>query len=249
MLAIIRPTGIKMSKISELSIFFPLWNEEKNVQRVVEKAITIAGSVANRWEIILVDDGSTDNTLSISRSLAKKHRNVRVVSHSPNRGYGSALRAGFAAAKYNYIVFTDGDGQFDFSEVSLFINAIRGNDIAIGYRIKRRDEKLIIRLLLMYLLKVWDYILFRFYVKDIDCGFKLFKKSALEKIMPLRSDGAMITTEILAKAKARNLRLVQVGVTHYPRKYGKQSGANVQVVLRAVFESFIVWWDIKNNRF
>jgi glycosyltransferase involved in cell wall biosynthesis len=236
-------------KISELSIFFPFWNEEKNVKRVTENAIAIAKEVSDRWEIILVDDGSTDKTLEEAKNIARGNRNIRVISHKPNRGYGAALKAGFEASKYKYVVFADGDGQFDFSEISLLIDAIRGNDLAIGFRKKRHDEKILIRLLLMYLLKIWDFVLFRFLVKDIDCGFKLFKKDALEKITPLRSEGAMITTEILAKAKARNLKIAEVGVHHFPRKYGKQSGANLQVIVRAVIESFILWWDIKYNRF
>lgn len=237
------------NKLPELSIFFPFWNEEKNVKRVVEEAIPVAKAVADTWEILLIDDGSSDNTLAVAKEVAQLHPQVKVISHSPNRGYGAALKEGFTNSQYKYIVFADGDGQFDFSQVTLLIEAIRGNDMAIGFRKKRNDEKLMIRLLLMYLLKIWDFILFRFLVKDIDCGFKLFKKEALEKIMPFRSEGAMITTEILAKASARKLKIAQVGVDHYPRKFGEQSGANLQVIIRAVFESLILWWDIKNNRF
>ena len=105
------------------------------------------------------------------------------------------------------------------------------------------------RLLLMYLLKIWDFLLFRFYVRDIDCGFKMFRKEAVEQLFPLRSEGAMITTEILAKTKEKHLKLAEVGVEHYPRKAGEQSGANFQVIIRAVFESLILWWDIRNKRF
>lgn len=238
-----------MQKLPELTAFFPFWNEEKNIEKLTENAISVLKQVANEWEILLIDDGSTDKTLEKAKELAKKYKNVRVISHKINRGYGAALRTGFTNAKYKYIVFTDGDGQFDFSQVDRFITAIHGNDMVIGYRKKRRDENIMIRLLLMYLLKVWDFILFRFYVKDIDCGFKMFKKEAIEKLMPLRSEGAMITTELLAKAKVKKLKIVQVGVDHYPRKYGKQTGANIQVIMRALFESMILWSDIKNSRF
>ena len=100
----------------------------------------------------------------------------------------------------------------------------------------------------MYLLKFWDYIFFRFYFKDIDCGFKMFRKSALQEIMPLRSEGAMITTEILAKATRKKLKIREVEVNHYPREFGAQSGANLAVVVRAVLESFILWFDILNKR-
>lgn len=236
-----------MKKIKELSIFFPFWNEEKNIEKVVTLAIPIAQQVADKWEILMVDDGSSDGTLREAQRLEKKHKNLRVVTHSPNRGYGSALREGFTHSQYDTIVFVDGDAQFDFSEIYKFIEKIDSSDIVIGYRKKRRDK--FVRHVLMYMLKIWDYIFFRFHFKDIDCGFKMFRKEALEKIGPLRSEGAMITTEILAKATRKKLKITQVEVSHFPRKYGEQSGANIGVVVRAILESFILWSDIKNSRF
>lgn len=236
-----------MNKISELSIFFPFWNEEKNIEHVVNDAISVAGTVAKKWEIVMVDDGSDDRTLEKARSLEAKHSNLRTIAIKPNRGYGAALRAGFQNARYNFVVFTDGDRQFDFSEISKFIEKIEHADIVIGYRKQRKDNTM--RHVLMTLLKLWDYVFFRFYFRDIDCGFKMFKRSALDAIMPLRSDGAMITTEILAKAKVKDLTIEEVGVTHFPRRFGNQSGANLAVVTRAIFETLILWWDIRNRRF
>lgn len=234
------------NKISELSIFFPFWNEEKNIRAVVTDAIEVAKKVAKEWEILIIDDGSSDKTYEIGKELSREFRNVRFISHQPNRGYGAALRTGFENAKYKYIVFTDGDRQFDFSEVEKFIEKIKGTDIVIGYRKSRRDNA--VRHILMWLLKIWDYMFFRFYFRDIDCGFKMFKKEAVASIMPLRSEGAMITTEILAKAKNKGLKIEQVEVNHYPRKFGNQTGANIPVVVRAVLESFILWFDIHNGR-
>lgn len=234
------------NKLPELSIFFPFWNEEKNVRSVVESAIPIAKKVAKEWEILIIDDGSSDKTYEIGKKLASEHRNVRVITHNPNRGYGAALKDGFVNAKYKYIVFTDGDRQFDFSQVDRFIENIKSADIVIGYRKVRRDS--LSRHILMYMLKVWDYIFFRFYFKDIDCGFKMFRREALKQIMPLRSEGAMITTEILAKGTRKKLRIKEVEVNHYPREYGAQSGANIAVVVRAILESFILWFDILNKR-
>ena len=205
--------------------------------------------MAEKWEIIIVDDGSTDGTPEIAKRLADSDKRIRVITHHPNRGYGAAIRTGLENSKYQYIVFTDGDLQLDFSEVDKFIDAIEEADIVIGFRQKRRDKNLMKRLLLMYMLKAWAFVLFAVYVKDIDCAFKMFRKSAIEQIMPLRSEGAMITTEILAKAKRKNLRIKQIGVEHYPRKYGEQTGANVFVVIRAVLESLILWFDIRNKRF
>lgn len=235
-----------MNKLSELSIFFPFWNEEKNIKNVVESAIPIAKSVAEKWEILMIDDGSSDKTNEQARQLARRYRNVKLITHTPNRGYGAALKSGFENAKYNYIVFTDGDRQFDFSEVAKFIEQIKSADIVIGYRKIRQDS--FVRHILMNLLKIWDYVFFRFYFRDIDCGFKMFRKSAIEDIMPLRSEGAMITTEILAKGIKKNLKIKEVEVNHYPRKFGAQSGANLPVVIRAILESFILWFDIQNKR-
>ncbi len=236
----------KRSKLPSLSIFFPFWNEELNINRVVKNASTVADAVADKWEIIMVDDGSTDKTLQYAKKLAAKDKRLRVVSHQPNRGYGAALREGFKNSKYKYIVFNDGDGQFDFSEVDKFIDKISDNDIVIGYRDKRIDHPF--RHILMNLLKVWDFIFFRFYFRDIDCGFKLFKKEAVDAISPLKSEGAMLTTEILAKAKKYNLKIAQVKVTHYPRKHGDQSGGNVRVIIRAIIESFSLWYDLRYGR-
>ncbi len=238
-----------MAKINELSIFFPFWNEEENIEKVIENAKKIASGVAAKWEIIMVDDGSTDRTLQIARRLAEKDKQLQVVSHQPNRGYGAAITAGFTHAKYQYIVFTDGDLQFDFSEITKFIDKIEKADIVIGYREQRKDKNLFKRLLLMYLLKIGDLLLFQFSFKDIDCAFKMFRREALEQLLPLRSEGAMVSTEILAKAVKKKMKIVEVGVTHYPRIKGHQSGANFPVIVRAVLESFILWWDLKNGRF
>jgi len=235
-----------MEKVKELSIFFPFWDEEKNIETVVRRAIPVAKRVAKKWEIVMVDDGSTDKTFEIALRLSKENPNLRVVRNSTNRGYGAALRTGFANCKYSLIVFNDGDNQFDFSEVKKFIEKIRDSDMVIGFRKKRLDHPF--RHILMNLLKVWDFIFFGFYFRDIDCGFKMFKKEALKKLMPLKSEGAMIATEILAKAKREKLKIVQVEVSHRPRIYGNQSGGNLRVILRAIRESFNLWEELKDGR-
>lgn len=237
-----------MKKLPELSIFFPFWNEEKNVAAVVTRALEVAPVIAEKWEVLIIDDGSNDKTLEIANDLAKKNKNIHVISHNPNRGYGAALKEGLEKSNYKYIVFTDGDGQFDFAEIVKFVEPIESCDMVIGYRNKRRDEKIFKRLLLMNMLRVWDFILFGFHFKDIDCGFKMFTRHAIEEISPLRSEGAMITTEILAKATKKKLKIIQIGVEHYPRTFGKQTGANLPVIVRAVLESLILWSDIHNKR-
>lgn len=234
------------NKLPELSIFFPFWNEEKNIEKVVKKAIPVAQKISDKWEIIMVDDGSSDNTLSIAKKLTKENSNLIVVSHDKNRGYGAALKSGFEKARYKYVVFNDGDGQFDFSEISRFIEKINKADVVIGFRKKRLDNPF--RHILMNFLKVWDFFFFGFNFKDIDCGFKLFRKDALDKIMPFKSEGAMITTEILARAKRKKLKIAQVEVSHFARLYGDQSGGNLRVIVRAIRESFSLWWSLHYGR-
>lgn len=233
-------------KIPQISIFFPFWNEEKNIESVVKKAVDVAEKTSEKWEIIMINDGSSDKTLEICQKLANENSSLRVISHNPNRGYGAALREGFENAKYNLIVFTDGDNQFDFSEVDRFLDKIESVDIVIGYRKKRHDHPF--RHILMNFLKIWDFIFFGFYYRDIDCGFKMFKKEAIAKIYPLRSEGAMITTEILAKAKRAGLKIAQVEVSHLPRKFGNQSGGNPRVIIRAIRESFSLRRELNNGR-
>jgi glycosyltransferase involved in cell wall biosynthesis len=231
-----------MIKASELSIFFPFWNEEGNIENVVKKAIPIAEKLSTKWEILMIDDGSSDNTLKVARRLSEKDSRLITISHDKNRGYGAALKTGFVNSKYNLVLFNDGDGQFDLSESTKFLDKIKTADIVIGFRKKRLDNPF--RHILMNLLKIWDFIFFGFRFRDIDCGFKLFTKESLQKIMPLGSEGAMITTEILAKAKKAHLKIIEVEVNHYPRVYGDQSGGNLRVILRAIKESLILWKNI-----
>ena len=235
-----------MKQVNSLSFFFPFWNEEDNIESVVKKAMPVIANVAKQWEIILVDDGSSDATLKLAETLAKENKSLRVISHTPNRGYGASLKDGFFHAKYDIIGFADGDNQFDITEIVHLLEKIDKADIVIGYRNKRHDHPF--RHILMNLLKVWDFVLFGFSFRDIDCGFKLFKKNALKKIMPLRSEGAMVTTEILAKAKKKHLKIVEVAVSHYPRKYGNQSGGNLRFIIRAIRESLTLLVDLHYGR-
>src|SRR5579872_2736111 len=150
-----------MKQLPSLSIFFPFWNEEKNIEKVVNSAIPVAKKVAKEWEILIIDDGSTDKTLSIAKELAKKDTHIHVFAHSQNRGYGAALKSGLEKAKYDYVVFIDGDNQFDFNEVTKFVDKIDSADVVIGNRKERLDHPF--RHLLMNMLKVWDFIFFGFY--------------------------------------------------------------------------------------
>jgi glycosyltransferase involved in cell wall biosynthesis len=212
-----------------LSVFFPAYNEEENIKNTVEKAHDVLKNEDFKWEIIVIDDGSKDKTGEIADKLAKELKNVRVV-HQPNGGYGMALRAGFKNAQYEWIAFTDADGQFDFSEIGKLIAKTDKADLVMGYRIKRSDP--FFRLVMAFGWKTVIFLFFGTWFKDIDCAFKIINKKIFETIAPLESTrGGMISPELVLKAKQKGFRIAQVGVHHYPRLYGSPTGSNMKVIL------------------
>ena len=224
-----------MQKLSSLSIFFPCYNEEGNVERVTRSAVEAANGFADRFEVIIVNDGSKDRTREIADGLAAEIDEVRAVHNNPNLGYGGAVRRGLVEARMEWIFFTDGDGQFDIRELPKLIELLDRCDFAVGRRIKRADS--LIRLANAYCWGALVRTLFGLKVRDIDCAFKLLPKSLIDAI-ELHSDGALISTELLAKARYRGLRIAEVGVHHYPRTAGEQTGANLKVILKAFRELF-----------
>lgn len=222
-----------MDRLCSLSIFFPCYNEEGNVERVVRAAVEAAPRFAERFEVIIVNDGSRDRTKEIADRLAVEIDEVRAVHNEPNRGYGGAVGRGLTEAEMDWIFFTDGDGQFDICELPRLIELLDRCDFAVGYRLKRADPFL--RTLFAYCWGVLVRSLFGLKVRDIDCAFKLLPKSFVDAVV-LKSKGALISTELLAKAKYRGLRIAEVGVNHYPRTTGKQTGADIKVILRAFRE-------------
>jgi glycosyltransferase involved in cell wall biosynthesis len=224
-----------MKRLPSLSIFFPCHNEEGNVERVTRAAVAAVKDLADTYEIIIVNDGSIDRTGEIGERLAAEIREVRVVHNQPNRGYGGAVARGLTEARMEWIFFTDGDGQFDLAELPKLIDLLDVCDFAVGYRLKRADPW--IRSVNGYCWGVLVRLMFGLKVRDIDCAFKLLPKSLINAI-ELRSQGALVSTELLAKAHYRGLRIAEVGVSHYPRTAGQQSGASAKVVLKAFAELF-----------
>ena len=213
-----------------LSVFLPAYNEEPNVRRAVEGVHAVADTLGLDYEIIVVNDGSADRTGEIAQEMMADIPRLRLAEHYPNRGYGGALKAGFAAAEGDLIAFVAADSQFDFGEISLFLAHIDRADVVCGYRTRRQDS--FIRRLNASLWNALIRLLFGYLCRDIDCGFKLLRRSVLERVH-LVSDGAMIDTELLAGARARGFRIAEVPVTHLPRTEGEATGANLKVILRA----------------
>lgn len=213
-----------------LSIILPAYNEEANVERAVTAVSEVAERLGLEYEIILVNDGSKDRTGEIGRALAQRIPHFKLVEHYPNRGYGGALKAGFAAATKEWITFVPADNQFVFSEIERFLAKINEADIICGWRVDRQDP--FIRKVNAFGWNTVVRLLFGFLCHDIDCGFKLFRREILEHVT-IVSNGAMIDTEFLAGARARHYRIAEVPVTHLPRQKGAATGANPRVILRA----------------
>ena len=218
-----------------ISVFFPCYNEQENVGRTVEKAIEVMEKLNADFEVIIVDDGSSDNTGQVADEIAGRDRRVKVVHHQHNLGYGAALQSGFKTATKELVFYTDGDGQFDINEMPPLLALMEQYDIVSCYRLNRRDS--IIRKINGWCWTRLICLMFGLKIRDIDCAFKLYKREIFDKI-ELSSTGALIDAEILARAARKGYRITQKGVHHYPRTAGEQSGASLRVVLRAFKELF-----------
>ena len=222
-------------RVPALSYFFPAHNEEANLEALVGEALAALPALADRFEIIAVDDGSKDATRAIADRLADAHPDVvRAIHHATNLGYGAALRSGFRAARFDLVCFTDGDRQFRVSDLGPLVGRIGGADApdaVVGHRIRRADPP--IRTLYARLYKLANRIFFGLRVRDVDCACKLFRRTALEGVR-VESGGAFFSAELLIKMRAAGRELVEVGVPHYPRTAGSPTGARPSVIWRAV---------------
>ncbi len=228
----VSPDGVSPSAVS-ISVFFPCYNEQDNVRRVAEQAIRVLEGLGADYEVIIVDDGSVDATGRIADEIAAGNDRVRVIRHERNRGYGAALQSGFRAARKELVFYTDGDGQFDIGEMPALLPLMADYDIVSCYRIDRRDN--LVRKINGWLWTKVTGLVFSMKVRDVDCAFKLYRRSLFDRIT-MESTGALIDTEILARAVRKGYTITQKGVHHYPRTAGRQTGASLRVVLRAFRE-------------
>lgn len=232
-----------MEKVNEISVFLPAYNEEGNIEGVVRKVKRILLKVAKRWEIIVVDDGSKDKTSQKVKDLSKDDKRIRLIRHKENRGYGGALKTGFKNSRYEWVAFMDSDGQFDFSEIEKFIKKKDKADLILGYRLKRADS--LARKVFTFGWSLIAKILLGLDARDYSCGFKMIKKKVFDSVQPLVGEEKVTQIELLVKAKKKGFRKVEIGVHHYPRKKGRQTGANLKVVLRSIADLFKLWWKLK----
>lgn len=232
--------------IKEISVFFPAYNVEGQIVETVDKAFKVVPRLAERYEISVINDGSTDGTGDKLKKLSKKHKDLKIILHEKNRGYGAALKSGFYGAKYSWVTFTDADGQFDIRDLPKLIERQRSTnaDLVIGYYLKRAVS--LQRKLNTWLWQLVVRILFGLDVRDIDCGFKLISKKVIDKIPKLESErGAFISSEFLINAQKYGFKIVEVGVRHYPRTEGKGTGANLNVIVKSFVDLFRLWKKLR----
>jgi glycosyltransferase involved in cell wall biosynthesis len=218
-----------------VSFVLPAFNEEENISRALEDTVKVAARHCSAFEVIVVDDGSTDGTAAVVEERAVGHPQIRLVQHPVNLGYGHALRSGFADAALDFVFYTDSDNQFDMAELPLLLAWADQADVVAGFRRVRQDP-------FMRRANAWCWnrlvrALFYVPVRDIDCAFKLYRREPLAAV-EIQSRGAMIDTEIMVKLARRGSAIVEVGVTHRPRTAGTARGAKLHVILRALGE---VW--------
>lgn len=236
-----------MPKKPNISAFFPAYNEEGNIVALASKTSGVLKKLAGRYEVIVVNDGSRDRTADVVKAAHKKDPHIVLLDHKVNQGYGAAVKSGFAASKLDWIFFTDGDGQFDVAELEKMLPLTRDADLVVGYRIKRADA---------FQRKVnawaWGTLVKTLFglkgVRDIDCAFKIIRRDVFKKFK-LETTGAMISTELLVKAQKNGFKIAEMGVNHYPRTAGVQTGAKLKVIARAFKELFSYYWKWNRDGF
>lgn len=228
------PIGIPGS----LSLILPAHNEQDNIEIVIRRALEVLPRHTETFEIIPVNDGSRDATGRILDHMALQDDRIRPVHHPVNRGYGGALKSGFAASRYDYVMFMDADRQFDIADIQRLAPFIPTHDIVAGFRMERSDP--IHRRIFAEIFNLTVRILFGVHLRDLDCAFKVFHGEQLRSL-DLTTSGALINAEMQAKLRRQGASLQQVGVPHYPRVAGTATGGSLRVILRAMKETIQLW--------
>jgi glycosyltransferase involved in cell wall biosynthesis len=229
-----------------LSIFFPAYNDGGTIASLVLTARRAAQKLTSDFEVIIVNDGSGDRTPEIADELARTYPEVRVIHHPQNRGYGGALRSGFAAARKELIFYTDGDAQYDPAEMETLWRRLASDvDLVNGYKISRSDplHRIVIGRIYHYTVKV----LFGLRVRDVDCDFRLLRRQIFERVQLERNSG-VICLEMMKKIQDAGFRIAEVPVHHYHRAYGRSQFFNFRRLFRTALDVGALWFDLVITR-
>src|SRR3989344_1990807 len=231
-----------MKKLNSISVFFPCYNDSEPIKQLVLDANALLKKVSKDYEIIVIDDGSTDDSRSILKKLQKSIPNLKLIFHKQNKGYGGALKSGFKNAKKEFVFYTDGDGQYDFNEITKLIDKLTDKiGLVQGYKLKRSDPWFRYWVGLAY--RYFSRLVYNIKVKDIDCDFRLIRKKALDKIT-LKYSSGVICVELMKKLDKQGVRFAEVGVHHYPRLYGNSEFFKIKRVTMTLIESSKLWFNL-----
>jgi glycosyltransferase involved in cell wall biosynthesis len=225
-----------------LTVFFPAYNDSATIASLVMMAVQAARQLTPDFEVIVVNDGSVDATSRILAELAELYPSVFIVTHEKNRGYGGALRSGFAAARKDVIFYTDGDAQYDPTEMTALWQRF-GDDVDLvnGYKISRSDpwHRIVIGRLYHHTVK----LLFGLRVRDVDCDFRMLRRSIFERVA-LEKNSGVICLEMMKKIQDAGFRVAEVPVHHYHRAHGKSQFFNFPRILRTGLDVMRLWFSL-----
>ena len=225
-----------------LTIFFPCYNDAGTIGSLVAAAHVVGAGSGRDFEILVIDDGSTDASVAMLEALREKYPELRTIHHLSNRGYGAALRSGFANATKDLVFYTDGDGQYDVLELLKFLPVLQeGVDVVNGYKLSRSDpfHRVVIGKIYLVLMRA----LFNFHVRDVDCDFRLIRRRAVEEISLKHSSG-VICLELVKKLELAGFRFVDFPVHHFHRVHGRSQFFNVKRLAVTGLNIFRLWWEL-----
>ena len=229
-----------------LSVFFPAYNDSGTIASLVITALKTAERLTPDFEVIIVNDGSADRTAEIAEELARTYPRVRVVHHERNRGYGGALRSGFASATRELVFYTDGDAQYDPAEMETLWNAMSDDvDLVNGYKISRSDplHRIVIGRIYHHTVK----LLFGLRVRDVDCDFRLLRRGIFDRVA-LHKNSGVICLEMMKKIQDAGFRIAEVPVHHYHRAYGRSQFFNFRRLFKTAVDVARLWFVLVIRR-
>jgi len=231
--------------VQSISAFFPAYNDVGSIEKLIKAAASLLPSLAEDYEIVVVDDGSSDGTAGLLDGLQSRYPKLKVIHHGVNRGYGAALITGFANCSKDLIFYTDGDGQYDVGEVARLLVALGDNvEMVTGYKIRRSDPRY--RILTGRMYRDLVRFMFGLKVKDVDCDFRLFRRRILEHVQ-LSCDSGVICVELIKKCQLRNYRIAEVPVHHYHRAFGQSQFFSLKHLSRVLIQLVITWLRLVVN--
>lgn len=231
-----------MQNHSRISIFFPCYNDRESISKLIDDSFLTIKKLASKYEVIVVDDGSTDGSQLLLKKLNRKYPYLKVIFHDKNKGYGGALRSGFQAAKYELIFYTDGDGQYSVKELPILLSLMsRDVDFINGIKMSRHDPnyRIFIGNLYSFVIR-WAFWL---PIVDVDCDFRLIRKSITKKL-DLKINSGAVCIELVKKAQRKGAVFRQVSIHHFERKHGVSQFFRVNRILLTLNEVFVLWLNL-----